>query len=312
MVDNKRRQRTDSTELLNKLASQLTALTKQVEDVKALPVGMPEDVELHLASYQKQLTDLNKRMESLQRSTVGTKEYETAMAQATASMKSMAEIAAALPVAIQRQHEGLQKSVTGIVAPLTSMGDLLKTVLELVEGPLSLSDDAVERLSVSVEKRLSPMVLDHLKTTMDRTFSRYERSFKKMVDDGVEGVARERKRLETATAHTVTEVDRLDERLEDRTVSVVSIVLLVTVLGVGVIVVAGGLWMGASLLGIPAAVPEMWSRAWAADTWWSGVGWALGAVVLMCVTIAAIAAAAVWVGRRWPVEDYKALLRRNR
>lgn len=51
--------------------------------------------------------------------------------------------------------------------------------------------------------------------------------------------------------------------------------------------------MGASLLGIPAAVPEMWSRAWSADTWWAGVGRALGAVSLMGVTIAAIAAAAV-------------------
>ncbi|MBM0261359.1 hypothetical protein [Corynebacterium macginleyi] len=77
------------------------------------------------------------------------------------------------------------------------------------------------------------------------------------------------------------EVDRIDERLEDRTVGVASIVLLVTVLFVGVIVVACGLWMGASLLDIPAAVPEMWSRAWSADTWWSGVGWTLGAVSLM-------------------------------
>src|SRR5699024_4478736 len=118
--------------------------------------------------------------------------------------------------------------------------------------------DAVERLSVSVEKRLSPMVLEQVETTMNQAFSHYERSFKEMVDGGVEGVARERKRLESATDHTVKEVDRLDERLEDRTVGVVSVVLLVTVLGVGVIVVAGGLWMGASLLGIPAAVPEMW------------------------------------------------------
>lgn len=142
---------------------------------------------------------------------------------------------------------------------------------------------------------------------MNQAFSRYERSFKEMVDGGVEGVARERKRLESATDHTVKEVDRLDERLEDRTVGVVSVVLLVTVLGVGVIVVAGGLWMGASMLGIPAAVPEMWARAWSADTWWSGVGWALAAVVLMGVTIVAIAATAVWVGKRWPVEDYRKL-----
>lgn len=145
---------------------------------------------------------------------------------------------------------------------------------------------------------------------MNQAFSRYERSFKGMVDGGVKGVARERERLESATAHTVKEVDRLDERLEDRTVGVVSVVLLVTVLGVGVIAVAGGLWMGASLLGIPAAVPEMWARAWSADTWWAGVGWALGAVTIMGVTVAAIVAVAVWVGKRWPVEDYRKLFNR--
>lgn len=116
--------------------------------------------------------------------------------------------------------------------------------------------------------------------------------------------------MESATKHTVKEVDRLNDRLNDRTVGVVSLVLLVSVIAVGVIVVAGGLWMGASLLGIPVAVPEMWSRAWSAHTWWAGLGWALGAVSLIGVTIAAVAAAAVWVGKRWPVEDYKKLFGR--
>lgn len=255
--------------------------------------------------YQSQLTDLDKQMQSLKRSTVGTVEYEKAMAQATNSMKSMAEIAAALPAAIQRQHEGLQKSVTGIVAPLTSMGELLATVVELVEGPLSLSDDAVERLSVSVERRLSLMILKQVKTTMNQAFSRYERSFKAMVDRGVEGIARARERLELATKHTVKEVDRLDDRLNDRTVSVVSLVLLVAVIAVGVIVVAGGLWMGASLLGVTAGVPAMWSRAWAAETFWGGLGWALGALTLTTATIGAVAWVAFSVAKRlslWGVD----------
>lgn len=145
---------------------------------------------------------------------------------------------------------------------------------------------------------------------MNQSFSRYERSFQAMVNDGVDGVARERERLEAATKRTVKEIDRLDDRLNDRTVSVVSLVLLVAVIAVGVIVVAGGLWMGASLLGVTASVPAMWARAWAAETFWGGLGWALGAVTLMAVTIGAIAAAAVWVGRRWPVEDYRKLFDR--
>lgn len=142
---------------------------------------------------------------------------------------------------------------------------------------------------------------------MNQSFSRYKGSFQAMVNDGVDGVARERKRLESATKRTVKEVDRLDDRLNDRTVSVVSLVLLVAVIAVGVIVVAGGLWMGASLLGVTASVPAMWARAWAAETFWGGLGWALGAVSLMAVTVGAIAAAAVWVGKRWPVEDYRKL-----
>lgn len=90
------------------------------------------------------------------------------------------------------------------------------TVLELLKGPLSLS-----KLSVSVEKRLSPMVLEQVERTLNRAFSHYERSFKEMADGGVEGVARERERLEAATEHAVNEVDRLDDRLNDRTVGVV-------------------------------------------------------------------------------------------
>lgn len=310
MAMNTRRSSTDNSELLSKLASEMKALSKSVEELKSTPTGVPENLTEQLQTYQKRLSDLNDQMTALKRSTVGTVEYEKAMIQATDSMESMAGVAAALPVAIQRQHESLQNSVTGIVKPLKSMGELLTTVLELVEGPLSLSHEAVERLSVNVEKRLSPMVLEQVTTTMNQTFSRYAHSFNVMVDDGVKGIALERARLETATKDTVKEVDRLDDRLNDRTVGVVSLVLLVTVMAVGVIVVAGGLWMGTSLLGIPAGVSEMWARAWAARTWWGGVGWALGAVSLMLVTIAAVAATAVWVSKRWPVEDYRKLFDR--
>lgn len=139
--------------------------------------------------------------------------------------------------------------------------------------------------------------------TLNHVFSGYELAFKKMVNGGVDGIARERERLEAATEHTVTEVDRLDDRLHDRTIGVVSLVLLIAVTAVGVIVVAGGLWMGTSLLGISAAVPEMWERAWAAKTWWSGLAWGLGAVTLMLTMITAIATSTVWVRKWWPVKD---------
>ncbi|MCS4491544.1 hypothetical protein [Corynebacterium sp. ES2715-CONJ3] len=69
----------------------------------------------------------------------------------------------------------------------------------------------------------------------------------------------------------MSEVDRLDERLNDHTVGVVSLVNLVAVIAVRVIVGAGGLWIGSSLLGITVAVPEMWERAWSAKAWRAGV-----------------------------------------
>ncbi|MCS4491545.1 hypothetical protein [Corynebacterium sp. ES2715-CONJ3] len=133
---------------------------------------------------------MKKQMDALRHSTVGTVEYKEAMAQAVNSMKAMAEIATALRAVILEQHEGLQKSVTGIVRPLESMGKLIKVVLELVERPLSLSDDAIERLSDSIDKRLNPMVLDLVETKLNQTFIIYERSIKEMVDSGVEEVAR--------------------------------------------------------------------------------------------------------------------------
>lgn len=179
-----------------------------------------------------------------------------------------------------------------------AISTILKTFLALVEGPLSLSNDAVERLSTSVEKRLSPSIQRQLNETMDRSYSRYEQSFKKMVDDGVAGLAGERERLEAATANTASEIDRWDARLDNHTGSIGRVVLLAAVLAVGVIVVAGGLWMVDSMLGITVAVPEMWARAWSAATWWGGLGWALSAISLTVATVGAIAWVAFEAAKR--------------
>lgn len=299
------RETVDHTEVMMELASHVTDLSQRFKELEAIQSEIPADIQEQLANYQQQLNALDEQMSALKRSTAGTKDYEIAMENAVAAMNAMAGIATELPAAIQKQHEGLQgqyealkKSVAGIVQPLVSLSTILRTVLELVEGPLSLSNDAVERLSVSVEKRLSPSIQRQLNETMDRSFRRYEQSFKKMVGDGVAGLAGERERLEAATASTASEIDRWDARLDDHTGLIGRVVLLAAVMAVGVIVVAGGLWMVGSMLGITVAVPEMWERAFSAATWWSALGWALGALTLTAATIGAVAWVAFSVAKR--------------
>lgn len=287
------------------LASHVTDLSRRFQELEAIQSVIPADVQEQLAKYQQQLNALDVQMSALKRSTVGTKDYEIAMENAVTAMNAMAGIATELPVAIQNQHEGLQgqyealkKSVAGIVQPLVSLSTILKTVLELVEGPLSLGNDAVARLNVSVEKRLSPSIQRKLNETMDLSFRRYEQSFNKMVGDGVAGLAGERERLEAATASTASEIDRWDARLDDHTGLIGRVVLLAAVMAVGVIVVAGGLWAVGAMFGITVAVPEMWDRAFSAATWWGGLGLALGALTLTAATLGAIAWVVFSVAKR--------------
>lgn len=80
MATNARRNSSGSSELLNKLASEMKALSETVEELKNASTGVPENLTEQLQTYQTQLGDLNERMSVLQRSTVGTKEYEAAMA----------------------------------------------------------------------------------------------------------------------------------------------------------------------------------------------------------------------------------------
>jgi methyl-accepting chemotaxis protein len=155
------RETVDHTEVMMELASHVTDLSQRFKELEAIQSEIPAGIQEQLANYQQQLNALDEQMSALKRSTAGTRDYEIAMENAVAAMNAMAGIATELPVAIQKQHEGLQgqyealkKSVAGIVQPLVSLSTILRTVLELVEGPLSLSNDAVERLSVSVEKRL--------------------------------------------------------------------------------------------------------------------------------------------------------------
>lgn len=319
MAQNRRRKtRLDNAEAMNELSRTvkthedvISGLRQTIEEIQQ-SIGESDDSPMasqvqnlseQLETYETRLTELDGHMQTLQRSTVGTKEYEKAMAQATESMKAMSEIAASLPVAIQRQYEALRTAVSEIVSPLEVMGGLLETVVEMVEGPLSLSDDAIERLSACVEKRLSPSVNQTVRKVTGQTFSRYEDSFQKMIDDGISRMAGERERLDSSVSRALGEIDRVDNRLKARTVNVASVVLLVAVVAIGVVVVSGGLWMASSMLGLTVALPTLWERTFSADSFWVGLGWGFSAVALTAVVVSAVWAAAYYVGKRldWDV-----------
>lgn len=319
MAQNRRRKtRLDNAEAMNELSRTvkthedvISGLRQTIEEIQQ-SIGESDDSPMasqvqnlseQLETYETRLTELDGHMQTLQRSTVGTKEYEKAMAQATESMKAMSEIAASLPVAIQRQYEALRTAVAEIVSPLEVMGGLLETVVEMVEGPLSLSDDAIERLSACTEKRLSPSINQTVREVTDQTFRRYEDSFQKMIDDSLSRMAGERERLDSSVSRALGEIDRVDNRLKARTVNVASVVLLVAVVAIGVVVVSGGLWMASSMLGLTVALPTLWERTFSADSFWAGLGWGFGAVGLTAAVVVAVWAAGVYVGKRldWDV-----------
>lgn len=293
----------DQTQKILKVISRIQQDLARFSETLETKATTAETQELQLTteSLTQGLVRLDSQLNALAKSKVGTAEHQRSLDRAAQALQQVGLIAAEMPELIDAENRHLTSAVESLKTPLLSMAQLLAVVVEMVEGPLSLSDDAVARLSVSVEKRLNAQLSGQLRTQLrelvDSSFKKLTPEFERTAERGVEALECEREaiaREREAIAREREALSALEERLRDRTLHVFSITLLAAVTAVGVIVVAGALWMGSSLLGITVAVPEMWSRAWAADTWWAGLGWALGAFGMTVATVLGIG----WVATR--------------
>ena len=126
-----------------------------------------------------------------------------------------------MPELIDAKNRHLTSAVESLKTPLQSMAQLLMVVVEMVEGPLSLSDDAVARLSVSVEKRLNAQLSGQLRTQLremvDWNFRELTPELQRTVSDGLEclegrqrALAREREEWDKTIQALARERERFD------------------------------------------------------------------------------------------------------
>lgn len=295
IVANHRKDVVHVSEQQVKIGQDMKTLSSSVGELKNSPTAsLVENHGQTLGDMQTWLTNLDGQLKVLKNTTVGTEEYNEAVKQTVAVMTKVAEAAAQLPVAIQNQKQSLTNGAADIAESLTSLGTLVQAVLEASEGPMSLSDSAVESLTDCIERRLTPMVDQRLETTMNQSFSRYEDSFQSMIDDGIERLALERERLDASTREAAKTADRIDKRLKAGAVNVAGLLMFAATLCLAVVVVSGVFGMTVSVFGLDLALPELWQRTHDADSWKGHLGWgALGVAVLAGLC------GAIWFVAQW-------------
>lgn len=285
-----------------KMGQDMKTLSSSVGELKNSPTAsLVEKHSKTLADMEPWLKNLDTQLNVLKNTTVGTEEYNAAVKQTVAVITKVAEAAAQLPVAIQNQKQSLTSGAAEIAKSLTSLGTLVQAVLEASEGPMSLSDSAVERLTDCIEKRLKPMVDQRLKTTMNQSFSRYEDSFQSMIDDGVERLAQERERLDVSIQEAAKTADLIDKRLKAGAVNVAGLLLFAATLCLAVVVVFGVFGMTISVFGLDLALPEIWQRTHDAESWKGHLGWGLLGVAVLAGLFGAIWFVAKWI---WEHTDW--------
>lgn len=145
------------------------------------------------------------------------------------------------------------------------------------------------------------MVDKKLETTMNRSFSRYEDSFQRMIDDGVERLAQERERLDASTREAAKTADRIDKRLKAGAVNVAGLLLFAAALCLAVVIVSGVFGLAVSIFGLDLALPEIWQRTHDAESWKGHLGWGTLGVVVLAGLCGAIWFVAQWI---WEHTDW--------
>lgn len=133
---------------------------------------------------------------------------------------------------------------------------------------------------------------------MNRSFSRYEDSFQRMVDDGVERLAQERELLDASTRKAEETADRIDQRLKSRLAGAASLLLFAAALCLAVVVVSGVFGLAVSVFGLDLALPEIWQRTHDAESWKGHLGWGLLGVAVLAGLFGAIWFLGNWIWER--------------
>lgn len=318
MPQNKRRNPEPSSphaELLSqvrKMTSQLSALEKswterlqnvesELTSLEKTSTGSLQEQKVAIADLLKRLSEVRSQLTTLQTSTVGTVEYQRAIDDAVAAMESTASIATQLPGAIQTQSaqltgvmQNLQQTTSEITSHLKNLAAILSTVLELVQGPLRLSDESVKQLSENIQTSLRPIILKDVRETLSRTFSDYEQEFRAISDTAV----RDMERLLEAQRAESARMDAVDRRITRGLQIVASFVLLAVVIGAGSVIVLGGAQGLSAVSGLPTLMPHLWAHVIGADSWYATLGWSVLAVGALAVIVGLILGVTYAVWRR--------------
>lgn len=279
----------DTSEMMNMLVSQIKSIKDTQQELSSRPVTVPKWVSTGLEDLQTRMGASEGQLKSLQSTTVGTREYQKTIDELTSNLAAMAAITTQLPTAIDAQRNQVSGLVEGLVEPLTSMGTLLRAVLELVEGPLSLSDEAINRLTDLLVKRLNPQMNDLLATTVNSGFDSFASQLGDIVDRGVDRLVAEREALEAATNAAVAEMEAR-RAFENSTLERVwGLLGVVGVIMLGFAVAGGGVWAVMTSFGFPDGSRYIWSQFVNARGVWPRVGWGLCGVGFVGVVMGVVA-----------------------
>lgn len=263
--------------------------------------------ELQVQALEPLLTqhaELEKRLQQLAQTTVGTAEYEAAQRAVAETLNSLVEITA-----------GLVPSMKTIQATLSDLATMYKATLELSKSPVRLSDDAASAisrsLSAQLEKSMRLAISGVVRAEVQQGYAQVQEGIDEAVSRHVDRVEAANKALSARVDRASAQVERYEalvDRIERRSALALRLavwVAVVAAVAVGAVVVVGVSAQGVlGLLGIDAGMSALWARVWGAPAWYIGVGWGVLAVALSAGLVVGLGRAVtrLWAGLEKLVE----------
>ncbi|WP_235933599.1 hypothetical protein [Corynebacterium qintianiae] len=261
-------------------------------------VSEMDEWETALSGLSTQQGELERQLQQLAQTTVGTTEYQQAQQAVAETISSLVEITT-----------GLVPAMGSIQNTLTDLAVMYKATLELSRSPVQLSDSAASAISKMLSAQLTRTLISAIRDLVRAEVREGYNQVQEAVDHSVD-------RVEAANAALVARLGRLLDRMtaaadkydvtvskiEDRTAVTIRLAVWLAVtatVAIGAAAVAGVALQGVlGLLGVGAGMSELWTRAWGADVWYIGLGWGVLAVALTAGLVAGLGwcATRMWRG----------------
>ena len=257
-------------------ATKTVAALKAVEELEKQiqSIGASGQELQTLSAQQRQL---DKQLQRLAQTTVGTKEYDAAQKAVAETISSLVQMLSDMGPAMR----GIQKTLHDLAA-------MYKATLEVAKHPVRLSDKSAQSVSQGLTRQLSTSLSSEVKPVVETSFKRVETSIERSVNEAVARLEEERARLAKELEKVSAERKELAEAIEKDTERINNTkrfalwsVLAALLASVGFVTI-GGLGVGVmTFLGIPDGLGTIWGHVAGAETWYGTIGWLIVTMTVM-------------------------------